>query len=84
MTVGGNAFDEEVNESNRILTREYGLSRWCARGFGSTQREAFTYRSSPNPMEVHGDIEGECITKCMRAAEKPAVRAQTVSPTKEG
>ena len=81
MTVGGNAFDEEINESNRSLNREYGLSRWFTAEFGSTQREAITHRGSSDPMGVDSYTEGDCITKCMRIADKPAVRVQTMIPT---
>jgi hypothetical protein len=81
MTVGGNAFDEEINESNRNLRREHGPSRWFTAEFGSTQREAITQRGSSDPMGVGSNTEGDCITKCMRIADKLAVRVQTMTAT---
>lgn len=81
MIVGGNAFDGGINESNRSLNREYGLSRRFTGEFGSTQREAITHLGSADPMGVDSYTEGDCITKCMRIADKPAVRVLTMSPT---
>jgi hypothetical protein len=80
MTLGGSAFDEEINESSRSLTLEYGLSRWFTAEFGSTQWEAITHRGTSDLMGVDSCTEGDCITKCMRIAEKPAVRVQTMIP----
>ena len=69
MTVGGNAFVEEIIESNRSLNREYGLSRRFTGEFGSTEREAITHSGSLAPMGVDSYIEGSCITECMRIAD---------------
>jgi hypothetical protein len=82
--LAGNAFDEEINESNRSLNRKYGLSRRFTGEFGSTQQEAITRSGSSTSMGGDSYIEGDGITKCMRIDDKPAVRVQTMSRTKEG
>jgi hypothetical protein len=81
MTVGGNAFDENINKFNRSMNRGYKLSRWFTKEFGSTQCQAITQCDFSDRTGVNNYIEGDCITRCKGIAEKVAARVQTMIST---
>jgi hypothetical protein len=64
MTVGGDAFADDVNKFNRTMNRGYQLSRWFAGEFGSTQCRKITGCDFSDPRGVTGYIEGDQIAKC--------------------
>src|SRR5512143_4097252 len=64
MTVDGNAFDEKINKFNRSINRGYGVSKWFAKEFGSTQCQAITHCDFSDAQGVSQYIDGGCITGC--------------------
>jgi hypothetical protein len=78
MTVGGNAFDEQINKFNRSMNTGYKLSKWITNEFGSTQCQAITQCDFSNLAGVNNYIEGNCITRCRQIAESVAVKVQSM------
>ena len=78
MTIGGNAFDEKINNFNSSMNRGYKLSRWFTKEFGSTQCQAITQCVFSNQEGVNNYINGDGIMRCKQIAEKVAARVQTM------
>jgi len=78
MSIGGNAFDEKINNFNSSMNRGYKLSRWFTKEFSSTQCQAITECDFSDQEGVNSYINGDCITRCKQIAEKVAARVQTM------
>ncbi len=76
MTIGGNAFDENLNKFNRSMNRGYQLSKWFVKEFGSTQCRAITQCDFSSPLGVRKYTESDCITRCRKITERVAERVQ--------
>jgi C_GCAxxG_C_C family probable redox protein len=72
MTIGGNAFDENINKFNRSMNAGYRMSKWFVKEFGSTQCQAIMQCNFSTRAGVSKYIENDCVTRCRQIAEKVA------------
>jgi len=83
MTVGGDAFGDDLNKFNASMNRGNRLSKWFANEFGSTRCQKITGCDFSDPMGVSRYIDGGQITRCRaigcRVAEQ--VQAMVTQPT---
>jgi predicted acylesterase/phospholipase RssA len=78
MTVGGDAFGDDLNAFNRSMNRGYALSKWFRGEFGSTQCQAITGCDLSDPAGVSGYIEGDQVTRCRAIAGAVAERVEAI------
>ncbi len=76
MSIGGDAFDESLNEFNRSMNRGYRMSKWFRREFGSTQCQAITQCDFSSPSGVQKYVESGCLSRCRTITEKVAEKVQ--------
>jgi hypothetical protein len=84
MTVGGNAFDENLNKFNRSMNRGYRLSKWFKREFGSTQCRAITQCDFSSRAGVCKYVDGNCVAKCRKITEQVAEKVQQMLADEDG
>lgn len=84
MTVGGNAFDENLNKFNRSMNTGYRLSKWFRREFGSTQCRAITQCDFSSRAGVCKYVEGNWIAKCTKITEQVAEKVQEMLAEESG
>ena len=58
------------------MNRGYGLSKWFAKEFGSTQCQAITHCNFSDAQGVSQYIDGGCITRCKLIAGRVAEKVQ--------
>lgn len=78
MTFGGNAFDENINKFNRPMNAGYRMSKWYRQEFGSTQCREIIQCDFSTEAGVSKYIEGDCVTRCRKIAEKVAERVHKI------
>jgi C_GCAxxG_C_C family probable redox protein len=78
MTVGGDAFDDDLNKFNASMNRGNRLSKWFANEFGSTQCQKITGCDFSDPTGVSTYIAGEQIAKCRAIGCQVAEKVQTL------
>jgi len=80
MAVGGNAFTEDLNAFNRVMSLGNGLARWFEGEFGSTQCRTLTGCDFATAEGVRAYIEHDGTAECTRIARLVAARvAQTIA-----
>jgi len=70
MSIGGNAFGDEMNKFNRIMNIGKRMAEWFSDEFGNTQCQAITQCDFSSVADVTKYIESDCITRCTMIAEK--------------
>jgi len=78
MTVGGNAFGDDLNAFNASMNRGYALSKWFRGEFGSTQCRSITGCDFSDPAGVAAYVEGDGVTRCRAIASRVAEQVQAV------
>jgi C_GCAxxG_C_C family probable redox protein len=76
MTFGGNAFDENINKFNRPMNAGYRMSKWFKQEFVSSQCREITGCDFSTEAGASKYIEGNCVTRCRKIAEKVAEKVQ--------
>ncbi len=76
MTVGGNAFDENLNKFNRSMNNGYRLSKWFRSEFGSTQCQAITQCDFSTASDAAEFVDGRHVVRCREITERIAERVQ--------
>lgn len=64
MVLGGDAFDDSLNEFNRIMNIGHRMARWFSDEFGSTQCRAITEVDFSSPAGVARYVASDSIAHC--------------------
>jgi hypothetical protein len=78
MTVGGDAFDDQLNRFNPSMNRGNRLSRWFAGEFGSTQCTKITGCDFAESTGVARYVESDQLSKCRAVGCKVAEQVRVV------
>jgi hypothetical protein len=78
MALGGNAFEDHMNEFNRIMNIGASISAWFSEEFGSTQCQTVTKCDFSTVEGVNRYAENGCASKCRTIAEKVARKVESI------
>jgi hypothetical protein len=76
MIVGGDAFDDELNEFSRSMNLGHRLSQWFSQRFGSTRCRAITGCDLSTTAGVDRFIEDRRVIRCRAAAHAVAAEVR--------
>lgn len=83
MALGGKAFEDHMNEFNRIMNIGARMSAWFTEEFGSTQCQAITRCDFSAVRGVNSYVENGWATKCRTITEKVARKVKSIVEQKE-
>lgn len=78
MVLGGNAFDDSLNEFNRIMNIGQRMAVWFRSEFGSTQCRAITGADFASTASVASFVERDAVARCRGIAAAVAEKVRGV------
>jgi hypothetical protein len=78
MIVGGDAFADHMNKSNRLMNIGYRMSKWFRNEFGSTLCREITNCDFSSLGNVQQFIDNSSVNTCKTIAEKVARQAERI------
>jgi hypothetical protein len=78
MALGGNAFEDDMNEFSRIMNIGERMSAWFRGEYGSTQCRAVTGCDFSTVEGANNYAEGGCATKCRTIAQEVARKVESI------